>query len=117
MILKNLIEYAITTKENLPNISINISYSDLSIISFYTDVMEVTKLVPELISSIIFEPVEYSEELAHDYTKDNLNLLKSAGFRFAIDDFGCGYSNFNLLSRKYFDSIKLDKSLLRKCQD
>ncbi len=39
MILKKLIEYAIINKEKLPNISINISHSDLSIISFYTDVM------------------------------------------------------------------------------
>ncbi|TKG38251.1 EAL domain-containing protein, partial [Vibrio tasmaniensis] len=26
-------------------------------------------------------------------------------------------SNFNLLSEKYFDFIKLDKSLLQKCQE
>ncbi|CAH8209418.1 hypothetical protein VAEKB19_3780003 [Vibrio aestuarianus] len=117
MILKKLIEYAANTEEKLPNISINISHADLSMVCFFDDVMEATKETPELRHLIIFETVEYSKELSQKHTRENLEKLRNAGFRFAIDDFGCGYSNFNLLSKKYFDFIKLDKSLLRKCQD
>ncbi|MEZ8190766.1 EAL domain-containing protein [Vibrio sp. 1F279] len=117
IIFKKIIEYAKKTQDTLPNISVNISHADLSIVDFYDDVMELTKLVPELRSKIIFETVEYSEGLLHSYAKENIIALKGAGFRFAIDDFGCGYSNFNLLSEKYFDFIKLDKSLLQKCQE
>ncbi|CAK1927442.1 EAL domain-containing protein [Vibrio crassostreae] len=117
MIFNKLIEYSMATEKTLPNFSINISHTDLSIVSFYDDVMESTKGAPGLRSSIIFEIVEYSEGLSGGNIKENIELLKKAGFRFAIDDFGCGYSNFNLLSKKHFDFIKLDKSLLKKCQN
>tara|TARA_B100001059_G_scaffold86572_1_gene84755 strand:- start:293 stop:1729 length:1437 start_codon:yes stop_codon:yes gene_type:complete len=117
MVFNKLIEYSIANEKALPNFSVNISHTDLGIVNFYDDVMESTKEVPGLRKSIIFEIVEYSEDISGNKIKGNIELLKKAGFRFAIDDFGCGYSNFNILSKKNFDFIKLDKSLLKKCQN
>jgi EAL domain-containing protein (putative c-di-GMP-specific phosphodiesterase class I)/GGDEF domain-containing protein len=38
--------------------------------------------------------------------------LQQAGIRFAIDDFGSGYSNFARLSKMRFDVLKVDRSLV-----
>jgi EAL domain-containing protein (putative c-di-GMP-specific phosphodiesterase class I) len=39
--------------------------------------------------------------------------LRQIGIRFAIDDFGAGYSNLAALARLPFDAVKLDRSLIR----
>ena len=39
--------------------------------------------------------------------------LRLIGIRFAIDDFGAGYSNLAALARLPFDAIKLDRSLIQ----
>jgi len=44
---------------------------------------------------------------------DQLVLLRAAGVRIAIDDFGVGYSNFSYLYTLPFDTLKLDQSLIR----
>jgi EAL domain-containing protein (putative c-di-GMP-specific phosphodiesterase class I) len=42
-----------------------------------------------------------------------INIYRSSGVRFAIDDFGAGYSGLNLLADFQPDSIKIDMSLVR----
>jgi len=37
--------------------------------------------------------------------------FRSCGFRILVDDFGSGYSSLSTLTKKYFDNIKIDKSL------
>ncbi len=44
--------------------------------------------------------------------KDLFADLHSRGFKLSMDDFGAGYSSFDLLIELNFDVIKLDKSLL-----
>jgi EAL domain-containing protein (putative c-di-GMP-specific phosphodiesterase class I) len=116
MIINKVVRFVSKLEHNFPNVSINISNSDLSIMDFYTDVMSATENMPELRSKIIFEMVEYCDFFERKHTLDNLLALKQAGFRFAIDDFGSGYSSFSLLSKKYFDFIKLDKSLVKNSE-
>ena len=38
-----------------------------------------------------------------------MNNIKAQGFCIALDDFGCGYSSLNLLSKLPVDTIKFDK--------
>ena len=45
-------------------------------------------------------------------TKEVMEKLNQAGFRFYLDDFGTGYSNFNCLLQLPFQTIKLDRCLL-----
>jgi len=45
-------------------------------------------------------------------TTVQLNALKDAGVRIAIDDFGVGYSNLSHLYSLPFDVLKLDRSLI-----
>ncbi len=46
-----------------------------------------------------------------DKTKNIMEQLTEDGYRFFLDDFGIGYSNFNCLLQLPFHSIKLDASL------
>lgn len=43
---------------------------------------------------------------------DKMNVLKEAGLKIAIDDFGSGYSSLHLLKRMPIDILKIDKSFL-----
>lgn len=48
-----------------------------------------------------------------DYTIQKLNLLREAGYRLAIDDFGIGYSSLNRLKQLPLDRLKIDYSFTR----
>ncbi len=43
---------------------------------------------------------------------DNVNQLRTAGVRIALDDFGIGFSSLNCLKEYDFDRIKIDRSFL-----
>jgi EAL domain-containing protein (putative c-di-GMP-specific phosphodiesterase class I) len=51
--------------------------------------------------------------LDHDHLERILTAYRAMGFRTAIDDFGAGFSNLNLLARFQPDLIKLDMDLIR----
>ena len=50
-------------------------------------------------------------------TKYIMERLSDDGYRFYLDDFGSGYSNFNCLLQLPFQFIKLDASLIRYSAD
>lgn len=62
---------------------------------------------------VIFELVE-DERIPHDlFTKDGfISKLKELGCKFALDDFGCGYSNLKTFADFGYDYVKLDGSLI-----
>ena len=62
---------------------------------------------------VIFELVE-DERIPHDlFTKDGfISKLKEIGCKFALDDFGCGYSNLKTFADFGYDYVKLDGSLI-----
>jgi EAL domain-containing protein (putative c-di-GMP-specific phosphodiesterase class I) len=62
---------------------------------------------------LMFEIVE-SEEV-HDHAKiaGIIAAYRAMGFKTALDDFGAGFSNLNLLARFQPDIIKLDMELIR----
>lgn len=63
----------------------------------------------------IYLEVEFSEKSVFEdltITKRLAAKLRDAGFMFAIDDFGSGYSALNMLSELDADIIKLDRSFL-----
>jgi len=47
----------------------------------------------------------------------NLNQLRQAGFRIALDDFGSGYSSLRYLSSMPVDLVKFDISMVRSLED
>ena len=64
-----------------------------------------------------FVTLEFTESVAYE-NYDLLNriakVLHSNGFYCSIDDFGAGYSSFNLLKNMDMDEIKLDRFFLEK---
>ncbi|MEZ5184728.1 MAG: EAL domain-containing protein [Candidatus Nanopelagicales bacterium] len=61
--------------------------------------------------------VEVTESLELQENSDaerNLERLRAAGVRIAIDDFGAGFSNFTRLERLQPSLLKIDRSLVRR---
>jgi diguanylate cyclase (GGDEF)-like protein len=95
------------------DISVNISVKQFqheSFLATISDVLEKTSLDPRHLELEITENILMQDT---ENTIDTLNKLKSMGIRFAIDDFGVGYSSFNYLIRFPLDIIKIDISFIR----
>ena len=63
---------------------------------------------------IVFEILESEGIENYDEVGRFITTMKHSGCRFAIDDFGSGYSNFEYLLHLDIDSIKIDGSLIRR---
>lgn len=90
-------------------ISINISLNELENPRFVKAAKEIlaqSNLGP---NKICLEIVERIKTKHLSKVSKNLMLLKQAGFKIAIDDFGTEYSNLHLLLNLDTDIIKIDK--------
>jgi EAL domain-containing protein (putative c-di-GMP-specific phosphodiesterase class I) len=63
------------------------------------------RLELEITESVVMEDPERALRV--------IRLLKEAGVRLAIDDFGCGHSSLAALSKLPFDVIKIDQQFIR----
>jgi len=88
------------------NISAQSFYDD-EFISFLEKKLSEYNVSPELIE---LEITEYSCVKDFEHTKENMQKIKSLGFRIALDDFGTEYSSLNYLGKLPFDALKIDKS-------
>ena len=105
-------------RQNLDNgitvlpVSINFSRADFGIIDI-VDVVEKTvdqyNVPHELLHIEITESALTNET---DTLKDTINRLHEKGFATWLDDFGSGYSSFNVLKDYDFDVLKLDMAFL-----
>jgi EAL domain-containing protein (putative c-di-GMP-specific phosphodiesterase class I) len=98
-------------------VSINLSSVQLLNNELYDDVRSV-------LSKTHCEPSRLKLELTESMVMENpeqarlvLQKLKEAGLGLALDDFGTGYSSLAYLTRFPFDTIKLDKALVRDDSD
>ena len=93
-------------------ISINISLNEVENDDFvrkYIKILSKSKLGPNKICLEIIERVKMND--LNKITR-NINLLKDAGFKIAIDDFGVEYSNLDVLQKLDVDTIKVDKNFV-----
>ncbi|MGC9269938.1 EAL domain-containing protein [Acidiphilium sp.] len=61
---------------------------------------------------LIFEITESEAVIDPDHLARIVAAYRAMGFRTAIDDFGAGYSNLNLLAQFHPDIVKLDRALI-----
>lgn len=61
---------------------------------------------------ISFEITETAATGGNTTVLDNLNKLTAYGIKFALDDYGTGYSNLSELVALPFDIVKIDRSVL-----
>ena len=60
---------------------------------------------------VVFEIVETTYDEIGQLADRNIRTLAGMGYRFALDDYGTGYSNIQRVSTLPFEIIKIDKSL------
>ena len=98
-------------------VSVNLSSAQVLNNNLYNDVRALlarTECAPsqiklELTESVMMENPEQARLV--------LTKLKEAGVGLALDDFGTGYSSLAYLTQFPFDTIKLDKALVRDAHD
>lgn len=80
---------------------------------------DLCRVLNEMILQYGLEPTFFTFELtetaiadAKRVVADNMEQLMQSGSRFALDDFGSGYANFNYLLQFPFQFVKLDKELV-----
>ncbi len=89
--------------------SINIAPSQLNDLRLISDIRKIMWRYGITPSQIEFEVTE-EELITHKLVaKNNLKLIRSFGFRTALDDFGAGYSSLGHLKNFQFDTLKLDR--------
>ena len=98
-------------------VSINFSRADfglIDIVEVVTETVEQYKIPHELLHIEITESALTDEE---DTLKLTINRLHEKGFATWLDDFGSGYSSFNVLKDYEFDVLKLDMKFLTGFSD
>ncbi len=93
--------------------SINLSgstISDESMIDYICEQADAFRIPPEAICFEITETVAVA-----NLTKANIFIavLKEKGFRFSLDDFGCGVSTFSYLKNLPVDYLKIDGGFVK----
>nr|WP_232380700.1 GGDEF domain-containing phosphodiesterase [Leptospira ainlahdjerensis] len=99
-------------RENRIRISLNISAKQLNDKQIFNVLKEATDFYGISPDSIILEIIEDSFDSNLLKVNKVISLLKDFGYRFAIDDFGKGYSSLGRLQTLPVDYIKLDKVFL-----
>ena len=103
----------------LPVFPINVNQSRLHVndrmyLSMLQDMLNKYDIPMNL---VVFEITE-SAFIEDSHTMIGLiNKMKVLGFNFSMDDFGSGYSSFNLLKDMPIDELKIDKGFLESTDD
>ena len=102
---------------SLKSISVNISSIEILDDSFEDEIIKTIQKHNIDPSKIELEITE--DEIIKDFDTTILKIkeLKDFGVKFAIDDFGSGYSSITYLQKLPVDSIKIDKSFLTNISD
>ena len=101
---------------DVPKVSINISPVQLDDGDFVRDLMYALKESNLSASSLELEVTE-AMLLEHPACSDNLQSIREAGVRVALDNFGDGGSSLHSLLQFPLDTLKLDRSVVAVMQE
>jgi diguanylate cyclase (GGDEF)-like protein len=108
MIMKTLL----TCKEQGINVSLNIGKKDVQNLVLQKELKE--KIIElGIAQNIIFEIVEVDSYIENKYLKNFVQEFREIGVKFAIDDFGSGFSNFSFILDISPEFIKIDGTLIK----
>lgn len=88
--------------------------SDESMVAFVQDRLDEVGVDP---SRIVLELTETAAAENVSQATAFMNGLREMGFRFALDDFGVGFSSFGALRRWPVDFVKIDGSFIRDLRE
>ncbi|WP_199042992.1 putative bifunctional diguanylate cyclase/phosphodiesterase [Glycomyces salinus] len=95
-------------------ISVNVSVKELHTHLFATEVNTALIAAGVPASRLVLEVTEHDFSHQMNTLVAQLQALRGAGVRIALDDFGSGYSSLGQLDRLPVDIIKLDRDLIAK---
>lgn len=95
-------------------VSVNLSKRQLFDPDFHALVVDSVKTRGLEPKSVILEITERQSVLGQDLGRQRLEALAAAGFRLSIDDFGSGYSSFDLVGDMSFSELKVHMGLVRR---
>jgi len=101
-------------KNKNKKVSVNISFDDIGneeTTSFIYEILEKNKEYSQFLEFEILESEEISD---FDEVSKFITEIKKFNCVIGVDDFGAGYSNFNLLTLLDIDFVKIDGSLIEK---
>ncbi|MCB8888962.1 EAL domain-containing protein [Vreelandella malpeensis] len=77
--------------------------------------LEVSRRVGWPINRLVFEITETERVNDRQHLTDIIDAYKSMGFKTALDDFGNGYANLDLLTDLAPDKLKIDREIVMNC--
>jgi len=101
-------------KEKNKRVSVNISFDDIANIETTAFIYNILEQNKEHSHMLEFEILESEEISDFDEVTKFIANVKKFNCSVGVDDFGAGYSNFNLLTLLDIDFVKIDGSLIEK---
>lgn len=112
---RHVIELTVKTliETDAPLLSVNISGHSANDDSFFEYVLHIFDKHKLAFSRVIFEITETAVMTEPEKARDLFDTLKSKGFRFALDDFGAGFSSLGYLRHLPVEMLKVDGSFIK----
>jgi diguanylate cyclase (GGDEF)-like protein len=101
-------------KNKNKRVSVNVSFDDIANIETTAFIYETLEQNKEFTEFLEFEILESEEISDFNEVSKFISNIKKFGCIIGVDDFGAGYSNFNLLTLLDIDFVKIDGSLIEK---
>lgn len=106
-------EAFVLIKEKNKRVAINISFDDIASEETVLFIKKVLKENEELTHLLEMEILESEEIDDFNIVAEFIDMVKSLGCKIGVDDFGAGYSNFNMLVNLNIDFVKIDGTLIK----
>jgi diguanylate cyclase (GGDEF)-like protein len=100
-------------REKQIRVAVNISFEDVANKDTYDFIIQKLKENSQEAKLLDFEILESEEIENFEIVKEFINEVREHGCTVGVDDFGAGYSNFNMLEALNIDFVKIDGSLIR----
>lgn len=101
-------------KNKNKRVSVNISFDDIANSETTSFIYEILEQNREYTQFLEFEILESEEISDFNEVSKFISEIKKFDCIVGVDDFGAGYSNFNLLSLLDIDFVKIDGSLIER---
>lgn len=114
-IIEIMLDKAINLIKNKnKRVSVNISFADITNISTRDHIISKLEENKEYTTMLEFEILESEEISDFQAVRNFIKDVKEYGCSVGVDDFGAGYSNFNMLTNLDIDFVKIDGSLIKE---
>ncbi len=100
-------------KEQGKRVAVNISFDDITNSKTTKKIYDTLEQNKEFVNLLEFEILESEEINNFETVTKFIDKVKTLGCSVGVDDFGAGYSNFNMLTNLNIDFVKIDGSLIK----